>query len=168
MIWYIPSARMRSRAWSHKNISFRAALILFLFSLRALCLRTEPSRRPSPLLAGLRRSEVRAEPYCRAMSLSERTGRHMLILLLRAATCPPIFPTGPKNRDSFLSPALSRLVFAKGSMMRFAVRLRRSSDRSGSACPPVATSPRTHDPPHLRSRSASRFRPISTQPVHIL
>ncbi len=36
------------------------------------------------------------------MSLCERARWHVLIPLLRAATCPPTFPTGLKNRNSFI------------------------------------------------------------------
>ncbi len=101
------------------------------------------------------------------MSLCERARRHVLIPLLRAATCPPTFPTGLKNQNSFIfyPPATPR------NLKRIDDEpyglLRRSPGRSGGGGPPtrrdLASATKT---PHLRSRSASRFRPFSTQPSY--
>ena len=89
------------------------------------------------------------------MSLCERARRHVLIPLLRAATCPPTFPTGLKNRNSFIFYPLATPRNLKRIDDEPYGLLRRSSGRSGVAHPPVATSPRPQRPLIL-DREASR------------
>ena len=47
-----------------------------------------------------------------------RNGHHVLILSFRAATCPPVLPTGSDFRDSFLYPTHRSHKFRQVPMMR--------------------------------------------------